>query len=74
VHWRLVNSLLSETTQQMKDLEFAFKKAMSGTISPSALSITCADKINNLLGYAVSYKYIETNFDEQAKTEVFSQL
>lgn len=54
----------------MKDLEFAFKKTMSGTTAPTALSITCADKVNSLLGYAVSYKYIESNFNEQARTEV----
>jgi len=43
-----------------------------GTTAPTAWSITCADTANNLLGYAVSNKYIEDNFKEEAKTEVIS--
>ena len=70
VHWRFVYSLSSSTTQQMRDLQFEFNKVVYGTTAPTAWSITCADTANNLLGYAVSNKYIEENFQENAKTEV----
>ncbi len=65
-------SLSSSTTQQMRDLQFEFNRVVYGTTAPTAWSITCADTANNLLGYAVSNKYIEDNFKEEAKTEVIS--
>jgi len=72
VHWRFVYSLSGATTQQMRDLQSNFNKVLYGTIAPTAWSdITCAQTANNLLGFAVSNKYTERNFQEQAKTEVY---
>lgn len=72
VHWRLVFRLSSATTKQMRDLQFVFNKAMYGATAPVALSTSCAETVNSLLGYAVSNKYIEKNFKKEAKTEVKS--
>lgn len=58
------------TTQQMRDLKFAFKQVLHGTTAQNDRSTTCADSTNNLLGFAVSNKYVEINFEEQAKFEV----
>jgi len=65
-----VNQIGSETTQQMKDLEFEFNKVIQGTAEPTPLSITCAETANSLLGYAITYKYVASTFSDQAKNEV----
>jgi len=69
VHWRFVNSLGSYTTQQMRDLAFAFNKVLYGTTTADPRTTTCANQANDVLGYAVSAKYVERSFDEIAKTE-----
>lgn len=69
VHWRFVNSLGSYTTQQMRDLAFAFNKVVYGTSTADPRSTTCANQANDVLGFAISAKYVERSFDEIAKTE-----
>jgi predicted metalloendopeptidase len=66
----LVNSLASDTTQQMIDLSFEFSKVLYGTTEPTKRASTCVGKVNNLLGYAVGAKYVEKAFDDAGKTEV----
>ena len=70
VHWRFVSFLVGETTQEMKYFQFKFREATEGIGKPLDLPTTCAKSANDLFGYAISYKYIESNFDERAKNEV----
>ncbi len=43
---------------------------MNGKYFENGRSNNCANEINSLLGYAISGKYIENNFDESVKTQV----
>jgi predicted metalloendopeptidase len=71
VHWRLVNARLSDTTQQMLDIQFAFNKVLYGTTASDPRWLTCTNKINNLVGFAISSKYVESFSDEsKAQLEV----
>lgn len=54
----------------MRDLQFAFHQVLYGTTAQNDRSTACADSTNSLLGFAVSNKYVENNFQEQAKLEV----
>lgn len=58
VQWRFVHILSSATTQEMWDLRLVFNQALHGTTTSPP--IACADTVNDLLGFAVSKKYIET--------------
>jgi len=70
IHWRIVDELGSETTQQMIDLAFEFDRLIYGTSRPEPRWKDCTGKINNLVGFAVGAKYVEKSFDDDAKTEV----
>ncbi len=74
VHWNLVYQLASKTNQRMKDLLFQFDKVTQGISQPTPVSITCANAANDFLGFAVSYKYVASNFDPKAKNEVVIAL
>jgi len=74
VHWRLVRSLLDDTTQRMRDLLFDFQKVQLGTSSPSARWLTCTDKVNNLVGYALSGPYVDETFSDDSKTQVETMI
>lgn len=56
VQWRLVHIIASATTQQLRDLKFAFNQVISGTTA--SLSVVYADIDIDLIGFAVSNKYI----------------
>lgn len=70
VHWRLVNSLAADTTQQMIDYQFEFSSVQLGTSQPAARWLTCTNKVNNLMGYAVSSEYVKNYFSDAAKQEL----
>jgi predicted metalloendopeptidase len=59
-----------ETVQTMADLSFTFTKAVYGVAEPEYRSRKCANQVNRLLGFAISSKYVQTNFDENSKADV----
>ena len=63
-----------ETIQNMTDLSFTFAKAVYGVAEPEYRSRKCANQINRLLGFAISSKYVQANFDDNSKAEVTPHL
>ena len=71
VNWSFVFALGSHTNKEMKNLRLKFNREYQGMISPTDPSINCVKQTNDLMGWAISYKFIkELNFDEIAKNEV----
>lgn len=66
VHWNLVYRLVGTTNKRMADLKYEFNWI------PTDLDQSCANEANELLGFAISQKYVESNFD--GKNEVMAMV
>ena len=53
----------------MLDIQFAFNKVLYGTTASDPRWLTCTNKINNLVGFAISSKYVES-FSDESKAQV----
>lgn len=72
VVWRLVMSIVPDSTAAMRNHTFKFQQALTGLTEPPPRNMECADLANAYFGLAVGVKYIKEVFHEDPKAEVES--
>ncbi|KAI5752755.1 hypothetical protein M8J77_020003 [Diaphorina citri] len=70
--WRIVNSLSYQLTDNLRQLAYDFEAVYTGSADHQTRWEDCVDTINDLVGFAVGYKYVKLHFNEQHKKEVES--
>jgi predicted metalloendopeptidase len=67
--WRSIMALAKYMPQQLRTIQETFDEAFQG-ISPDELTVTCADYVNDLMGFAVSKLYVDEYFDPDSRNQV----
>jgi hypothetical protein len=71
--WMTVMKMAPESTEAMRNISFRFNQALTGVSKPFSRDVTCNNAVMGLawepdnFGWAISYKYIETEFDDETK-------
>lgn len=69
MHWNIVYQIGHTTVPKKKELLFQFNRVTQGVSQPTPLNIDCANRVNNFLGFAVSYKYVASYSNPTTKKE-----
>jgi len=69
VYWRSMMEIAGELTEELRDIAFNFKAAMSGVTEAPPRWSTCTAKAVNAFGFAAAHEYVKANFDETAKAD-----
>lgn len=72
--WRFILSRTGVLPRRFRNVREQFDRVFRGTAAERPRSVTCANYVNNNMGFAVSKVYIRTYFDESAKKEVLIRL
>ncbi|XP_046467217.1 endothelin-converting enzyme homolog isoform X1 [Neodiprion pinetum] len=65
LHWRMVNSLLPSTTEQMRNITFEIEKKVFGIKEQRKRWMTCVT--DNNMKHAISYQYVKKFVNGDAK-------
>jgi len=69
LYWRGIMQLDGELTQELRDVAFNFRSAMTGvTVAPPRWQ-TCTSKAVGAFGFAAAHEYVKANFAEEAKEQ-----
>jgi neprilysin len=70
VIWRFMMNRASNMPQRIRSTREQFDRVFQGTNTKPSRSITCANYVNDNMGFAVSKLYIKKYFDENARSQV----
>uniref|UniRef100_A0A8D9DX90 Neprilysin-11 n=1 Tax=Cacopsylla melanoneura TaxID=428564 RepID=A0A8D9DX90_9HEMI len=74
VIWHVVQALAYESTNHLRQLTYDFQFVYMGSNVSEPRWQDCVNSINELLGFAVGFKYVKRHFNDQHKKEVQSLI
>jgi predicted metalloendopeptidase len=68
--WRFMMNRASSMTRQIRYTREQFDRIFRGTSAEPSRATTCANYVNDNMGFAVSRLYIKKYFDDNARNQV----